>query len=59
MKKNKNSVYPEKLPVMPLIDKVLFPNMVLPILVGREQSLQAVMTAMNDKKMLFVVSKRK
>jgi len=58
MKKNKNSVYPEKLPVMPLVDKVLFPNMVLPILVGREQSLQAVMTAMNDQKMLFVVSQK-
>lgn len=58
MKKNKNITFPEKLPIMPLIDKVLFPNMVLPILVGREQSLQAVMTAMNNNKLLFVVTQK-
>ncbi len=58
MKKVKNTQLPEILPVLPLVDKVLFPGMVLPVLVGREQSLEAVMMAMNNNKMLFVVAQK-
>ncbi|MDF2771098.1 MAG: ATP-dependent protease La [Geminicoccaceae bacterium] len=49
---------PERLPVLPLRDVVLFPYVVMPLLIGRAQSLAAVDAAANDGNVLFLVAQR-
>ncbi|MEZ5895278.1 MAG: endopeptidase La [Parvularculaceae bacterium] len=47
-----------KYPVLPLRDIVVFPNMVIPLFVGREKSVRALEHVMeNDKKILLVAQK--
>jgi len=47
------------LPVLPLRDVVVFPNMVIPLFVGREKSIVALDAAMNaGKEILLVAQKR-
>jgi len=47
------------LPVLPLRDVVVFPNMVIPLFVGREKSIVALDKAMNaGKEILLVAQKR-
>ncbi|MCW8924398.1 MAG: endopeptidase La, partial [Gammaproteobacteria bacterium] len=47
-----------EVPVLPLRDVVVYPHMVIPLFVGREKSIQALDTAMqNDKKILLVAQK--
>ena len=51
------SVLPE-LPVLPLRDVVVFPNMVIPLFVGRDKSIKALDLAMEqDKRILLVAQK--
>ncbi len=46
------------LPVLPLRDIVVFPNMVAPLFVGRQQSVNALNHVMiGDKKNFFIISK--
>lgn len=45
-----------ELPLLPLRNTVLIPNMVTPLLVGREQSIRAIEDAMNKDRTLFVVA---
>ncbi len=46
------------IPVLPLRDVVVYPHMVIPLFVGREKSIQALESAMeNDKKILLVAQK--
>ena len=49
---------PERLPVLPLRDVVVFPHMVVPLLVGRAASLAAVESAVNDGNWIFLVAQR-
>src|SRR5438132_5166537 len=49
---------PERLPVLPLRDVVLFPYIVMPLLVGRQASLAAVEAAAGDAGYLFLVAQR-
>ena len=49
---------PERLPVLPLRDVVLFPYVVMPLLIGRAQSLTAVDAAANDGNVVFLVAQR-
>ena len=43
------------IPVLPLRDVVVYPHMVIPLFVGREKSINALDTAMQeDKKILLV-----
>ena len=43
-------------PVLPLRDIVVYPNMVIPLFVGREKSIQALEEVMNNDRELFLVS---
>lgn len=46
-------------PVLPLRDVVVYPNMVIPLFVGREKSIKALEAAMMDAKQIFLVAQRK
>ncbi len=46
------------LPLLPLRELVIFPNMVIPIFVGREQSINALEEAINLKSFIFIVTQR-
>ena len=45
---------PEKLPILPLRDIVIFPYMIFPVLVGREQSIRAANYAADTTKYIFL-----
>jgi ATP-dependent Lon protease len=45
-----------ELPLLPVRDTVLIPNMIVPLLVGRDQSIKAIEEAMSHDHMLFVVT---
>jgi ATP-dependent Lon protease len=44
------------LPLLPIRSTVLLPNLVTPLIVGREQSIKAIEEAMNKDRLLFVVT---
>ncbi len=46
-------------PVLPLRDVVVYPNMVIPLFVGREKSIKALEAAMLENKRIFLVAQRK
>jgi len=48
----------EHLPVLPLRDTVIYPQMMAPLLVGREHSLSAVEKAMEGNQRLVVIAQR-
>ncbi len=50
---------PEILPVLPLRDIVIFPYMIFPVLVGREQSIRAANYALENTKYIFLATQRK
>jgi ATP-dependent Lon protease len=49
---------PDRLPVLPLRDVVVFPYVVMPLLVGRAQSLAAVEAAAEDGKFILLVAQK-
>jgi ATP-dependent Lon protease len=49
---------PERLPVLPLRDVVLFPYVVMPLIIGRSQSLGAVDAAAGDGNVVLLVAQR-
>ena len=57
---NSNTGLPEKdtliLPLLPIRNTVLLPNLVTPLIVGQEQSLKAIEEAMKKDRILFVVT---
>ena len=46
------------IPVLPLRDVVVYPNMVIPLFVGREKSIKALEVAMLENKRIFLVTQR-
>ncbi|GAG32829.1 unnamed protein product, partial [marine sediment metagenome] len=48
----------EEFPVMPLRNTVLFPQQIIPIYIGREQSLKLIDDLPSGRKMLVVVAQR-
>ncbi|OYQ28776.1 endopeptidase La [Sandarakinorhabdus cyanobacteriorum] len=48
----------QTLPVLPLRDIVVFPQMIVPLFVGREKSVSALEAAMQDGKMVFLLSQK-
>ncbi|MBU6166472.1 MAG: endopeptidase La [Alphaproteobacteria bacterium] len=49
---------PQTLAVLPLRDIVVFPQMIVPLFVGREKSVSALEAAMNDGKTVFLLSQK-
>lgn len=49
---------PERLPVLPLRDVVIFPYMVFPVLVGRESSLRAANEALSQHRFIFLTAQK-
>ena len=47
-----------KFPVLPLRDVIVFPNMVIPLFVGRSKSIAALEAAMEDNKQIFLVAQK-
>lgn len=50
---------PEIIPVLPLRDNVIFPYMIFPVLVGREQSIRAANYALENSKFIFLSAQKK
>ncbi|MDH7604981.1 MAG: endopeptidase La [Melioribacter sp.] len=50
---------PRVLPVLPLRDNVIFPYMIFPILVGREQSIRAANYALDNSKYIFLAAQKR
>ena len=46
------------LPLIPLRDIVVFPSMIAPLFVGREKSVKALETAMNENKKIILVTQK-
>src|SRR5688500_3782057 len=46
----------QKFPVLPLRDIVVFPQMIVPLFVGRDKSVAALESAMAEDKQIFLVS---
>lgn len=49
---------PETLPLLPVRDIVVFPYMVLPLYVGRDQSIASVNEALNEDRLIFLACQR-
>ncbi|MDP3443846.1 MAG: LON peptidase substrate-binding domain-containing protein, partial [Ignavibacteria bacterium] len=50
---------PPVLPVLPLRDNVIFPYMIFPVLVGREQSIRAANFALDGSKYIFLAAQKR
>lgn len=64
LKKNKKNDtvvedIPKILPVLPLRDNVIFPYMIFPVLVGREQSIRAANYSIENSKFIFLTAQKK
>jgi ATP-dependent Lon protease len=59
---NENSLVenlPGILPILPLRDVVIFPYMIYPVLIGREQSIRAANYALDNTKYIFLSTQKK
>ncbi len=50
---------PSILPVLPLRDNVIFPYMIFPVLVGRDQSIRAANYALDNTKYIFLAAQKR
>lgn len=53
-----NLELPETLPLLPVRDIVVFPYMILPLFVGRENSIKAVEDALSKHQLIFLASQK-
>jgi ATP-dependent Lon protease len=53
-----NTVVPDELPLIPLRDLILFPNLVVPLFVGRERSIVALEEAMRGGHQVALITQR-
>ncbi|MEN3189409.1 MAG: endopeptidase La [Atribacterota bacterium] len=56
--KNAKSLNKNVLPVLPLRDLVVFPYMIVPLFIGREQSINSLEEAVNLNSLIFLVSQK-
>ncbi|MBN1641840.1 MAG: endopeptidase La [Anaerolineae bacterium] len=52
------AVRPDRYPLLPLRDQVIFPHVVTPLFIGRDRSVKAVETAFAENRLLVVVAQR-
>ena len=52
------SVTENLLPILPLRDIVVFPNMIVPLFVGRDKSIKALEAVMSEDKKVFLLRKK-
>ena len=57
-KENTSTNSKMKVPLLPLRDVIIFPNMVVPLFVGREKSINALEECVNKKIDLFLVAQK-
>ena len=50
---------PQRLPILPLRDIVVFPHMVVPLFVGREKSIAALEDVMQAEKRIVLLTQKK
>jgi ATP-dependent Lon protease len=55
---NESETENKRYPLMPLRDIVVFPNMVAPLVVGRQKSIKALENAMSKKTEIFLVTQK-
>nr|MDA3936616.1 LON peptidase substrate-binding domain-containing protein [Actinomycetota bacterium] len=55
---SKASPIPEILPLIPLRDLILFPNLVVPLFVGRDRSIKALEEAMRESHLVALVTQK-
>ena len=48
----------KSIPVLPLRDIVVFPNVTTPLFVGREKSINALESVMNDSKKILLLAQK-
>ncbi|OEU71470.1 MAG: endopeptidase La [Desulfuromonadales bacterium C00003093] len=58
IREENSAVVPTVLPLLPLRDIVIFPHMVVPLFVGRPQSIGALEKATEGDKLIFLVSQK-
>ncbi len=56
--KNLNSLDKNILPLLPLRDLVIFPSMIIPLLVEREESVNSLEEAINSRSLIFIVTQK-
>ncbi len=56
--RSESPVVPDLLPLIPLRDLILFPNLVVPLFVGREKSIKALEEAMREDHLVALVTQR-
>jgi len=56
--KNIKNIDKNILPLLPLRELVIFPNMIVPLFVGREQSINALEEAINLKSFIFIAAQK-
>ena len=57
--KNEKIIVPNELPILPLRGTVLYPDLILPIMVGRKKSVKLIDDAMDADRIIGVVTQRK
>lgn len=56
--RSESPAIPDTLPLIPLRDLILFPNLVVPLFVGREKSIKALEEAMREDHLVALVTQR-
>ncbi len=57
-KTDKKVEIPEKLPLLPVRDLVIFPQMIIPLLIGRDKSVNAIEEAMVHNRFIFLSTQK-
>ena len=55
---NQNAEIPQTLPMLPVRDIVVFPYMIIPLFVGRENSIRSVEEALTKNRLIFLASQK-
>ncbi len=51
-------IIPKTIPIIPIRDIIIFPNMIFPVLIGRTSSLKALSAALESEKFIFLAAQK-